>query len=156
LEDLYIASVGGATIMSIVVLNTEQRRAIARHGEASYPKESRGLLLGHRNGITKQVVELMFFDAVPESESEGHRYHIPSGEMQEGEELARAKDLEIVGSFHSHVDQPARPSIHDREFVEPTFTYVIVGIREGRAHELAAWKLSEDKTAFFQEDIRSS
>jgi proteasome lid subunit RPN8/RPN11 len=142
--------------MSIVVLNTEQRRAIARHGEASYPRESHGLLLGHQNGRTKQVVDLVFFDQALETETGGHRYLIPSDEMQEGEKIAQAKDLEIIGSFYSHVDQPARPSIYDREFAEPNFTYVIVGIREGRAHELAAWKLSEDRTAFFQEDIRSS
>jgi proteasome lid subunit RPN8/RPN11 len=76
--------------------------------------------------------------------------------MQDGEEMARARELEILGSFHSHIDEPARPSIHDREHAKQAFTYVIVGIRQGRAHELAAWKLSDDGTAFFQEDIRSA
>ena len=140
--------------MSIIVLALEHRQAIARQGEAFYPKECYGLLLGHRNGRTKQVVDLVFFDE--KAESVGHRYSITGQEMQEGEELAQAKDLEIIGSFHSHVDQPARPSIHDREYVEPTYSYVIVGIRQGRAHELAAWILSEDGSAFFQEDIRGS
>ena len=142
--------------MSSIVLKIEHRRAIAQHGEASYPHECRGLLLGYRNRMSKQVVELVLIDETPESESQGHRYRIPSHEMQEGEEIARVKELEIIGSFHSHVDQPARPSIYDREYADPTFTYVIVGVRQGRAHELAAWRLSEDGTSFFQEDIRSS
>jgi proteasome lid subunit RPN8/RPN11 len=142
--------------MSSIALKTEHRQAIAKHGEALYPQECHGLLLGHRNGMSKQVVDLIFSDERAESEADGYRYHIPGEELQEGKELARAKDLEVIGSFHSHVDQPARPSIHDRAFAEPTFTYVIVGIRQGRAHELAAWKLSEDGTAFFQEDIRGS
>lgn len=142
--------------MSSIVLTTEQRQAIARHGEALYPKECRGLLLGHRNGMVKQVVDLVFIDKTAESESEGYLYRISSQELEEGEEMARAKELEIIGSFHSRIDQPARPSIHDREYAEPAFTYVIVGVRQGRAHELAAWQLSEDGTAFFQEDIRSS
>lgn len=142
--------------MGTIVLDPEHRRAIARQGEAFYPQECHGLLLGHQNGLTKQVVDLVFLDKVSEPESHEHRYHIPSQGMEEGEEIARAKALEVVGSFHSHVDEPARPSIHDREFAEPTFTYVIVGIRQGRAHELAAWRLSEDRSAFFQEDIRSA
>ena len=142
--------------MSRIVLKTEHRRAIAKHGEALYPQECRGLLLGHNNGTIKQGVDLVFFDELDAAESHEYRYHIPSQEMREGEELAEAKGLSIVGSFHSHVDQPARPSIQDREYAEANYCYVIVGIRQGRAHELAAWRLSSDGTAFFQEDIRSS
>lgn len=145
--------------MGSIVLKPEHRRAIARHGEASYPNACRGLLLGHRNNITKQVVDLVFFEQTPEpepeSESQGYPYRIPDHELQEGKEIARAKELEIIGSFHSHVDQPARPSIHYREHADPAFTYVIVGVRQGRAHELAAWKLSADGNAFLQEDIRT-
>ena len=139
--------------MSSIVLKAEHRRAIAKHGEASYPRECCGLLLGHSDDMTKQVVDLVFIDDV--AEPTGYRYHIPSEEMREGEKVAEAKGLKIVGSFHSHVDQPARPSIQDREHVEPSFSYVLVGIRQGRAHELATWKLSDDGTAFLQEDIRT-
>ncbi len=142
--------------MSNIILKPEHRKAIAKHGEALYPEECRGLLLGYRNGMTKQVVDLIFVEDMVEPESQDHRYSIPSANLNEGAEIAKARDLEVIGSFHSHVDQPARPSIYDREYAEPTFTYVIVGIRQGRAHELAAWKLSEDGTAFFQEDIRSN
>ena len=142
--------------MSSIVLKAEHRRAIAKHGEALYPRECRGLLLGHQNGTTKTVMDLMLIDDRDQTQANGNRYQITGEEMLEGEAVARGKDLEVVGSFHSHVDEPARPSIHDREFAQPKFVYVIVGIRQGRAHELAAWKISEDGTAFFQEDIRSS
>jgi proteasome lid subunit RPN8/RPN11 len=142
--------------MSSIVIKLEHRQAIARHGEALYPKECRGLLLGHSNGKTKYVEDLVFFDQVIEAQILDSRYHIPDESLEEAQQEAESKDLEIVGSFHSHVDEPARPSIHDREDAQTTFTYVIVGVRQGRAHELAAWKLSEDRTAFFQEDIRAS
>jgi proteasome lid subunit RPN8/RPN11 len=137
-------------------MNTEHRRAIARHGEALYPQACHGVLLGNRNGTMKEVVDLVFLDSSMNAEGHGYRYQIPAEELTEVEEEAKVKDLEIIGSFHSHVDEPARPSIHDREHAQPTFTYVIVGVRQGRAHELAAWKLSEDGTAFYQEDIRST
>jgi len=138
--------------MSSIVLKAEHRRAIAQHGEALYPQECQGLLLGHRNGMSKQVVDLVFLD----TPSTGQRYQVPAQQMAKAEKEASAKGLEVIGSFHSHVDQPARPSVYDREGVEPTFSYVIVGIRQGRAHELAAWRLAPDGMAFFQEDIRSA
>jgi proteasome lid subunit RPN8/RPN11 len=146
----------GDVIMSDIVLTLEHRQAIARSGEASYPLESRGLLLGYRNGRIKQVVDLVVVDAASESTSQGDRYHIPSLGMQEAAEIARAKELEIIGSFFSYADQPAKPSIHDRDDADPAFSYVIVGIRQGRAHELTAWRLSEDRSAFLQEIICSS
>jgi proteasome lid subunit RPN8/RPN11 len=142
--------------MSSIVLKPEHRRAIANHGEALYPQECRGLLLGQRNGLITRVEDVVFFDETAESESLDYRYHIPGQQLDEGEEIANSKELDIIGSFHSHVDQPARPSIHDRGYVQQAFTYVLLGVRQGRAHELAAWKLSEDGTAFFQEDIRGS
>lgn len=142
--------------MSKLVLKAEHRRAIARHGEALYPQECRGLLLGRQHGPSKEVVDLLLINDAFDPDSQGYRYRIPSQEMSKGEDAARSKGLEIIGSFHSHADQPARPSIYDREHVDPAFCYVIVGVRQGRAHELAAWMLSADGAAFFQEDIRSN
>jgi proteasome lid subunit RPN8/RPN11 len=142
--------------MSDIVLKLEHRQVIARYGEAFYPQESRGLLLGYRNGTIRQVVDLVVIDVSSESATHGDRYHIPSQEMQKAAERARAKELEIIGSFHSHADHPAKPSIHDRDRVDPAFAYVIVGIRQGRAHELTAWRLSEDRSAFLQEILHSS
>jgi proteasome lid subunit RPN8/RPN11 len=142
--------------MSDLVLKLEHRQAIARHGEALYPQESRGLLLGYRNGMIKKVENLVVIDAPLEPTTQDDRYHIPSQEMQEAAERARAEELEIIGSFHSHADQPARPSIDDRERADPAFSYVIVGIRQGRAHELTSWTLSDDRSAFLQEIFHSS
>lgn len=142
--------------MSDIVLKTEHRRAIAKHGETAYPLECQGLLLGHRNGSTKEVIDIVLGDSSTQPESQKNPYHIPDQEMQAGEARASANGLKVIGSFHSRVDAPARPSLHDRGVVEPTFSYVMVGIRDGRAHELTAWKLSEDGDAFHQEVIRRS
>lgn len=142
--------------MSDIVLETEHRRAIAKHGETAYPLECRGLLLGYRNGSTKQVVDIVLSDPSTQPESLKNPYHIPSQELRAGEAMANANGLKVIGSFHSRVDAPARPSPHDRGMVESTFSYVMVGIREGRAHELTAWELSADGEAFHQEVIRSS
>lgn len=140
--------------MSTIILELEHRRDIANRGEAAYPQACRGLLLGHRNGATNQVIDIVFGDDPPQPESREERVQLADQEMREGEEIAGARGLELLGSFHSCVNRPARPSIEDRETARPTFSYVIVGIREGRAHELTAWELSEDRIAFAQQDMR--
>lgn len=142
--------------MGSIILDLEHRRAIAKRGEAVYPLECRGLLLGHRNDIIKQVVDVLFSEESSQPESRESGFQIPSQEMREGEEMARAKGLEVLGSFHSQVNRPAKPSIDDRQTGQPNLTYLIVGVRDGRAHELIAWTLSEDRTSFFQEDFRTS
>ena len=79
--------------MSNIALKTEHRRAIARHGEALYPNECRGLLLGHSNDPNKQVLDLVFIQEAAEPESLSYRYHISSQEMHEGKETAKDKGL---------------------------------------------------------------
>jgi proteasome lid subunit RPN8/RPN11 len=142
--------------MSHIVLDIEHRRSIAKRGEAAYPLACRGLLLGYRNGKARHVVDIVCNEEPIRLESPESRYIIPYQEMQAGEEMAKTRGLEVIGAFHSCVDLPAKPSAHDSQFVQPTFCYVLVGIREGRAHELTAWKVSEDRTAFFQDVLRSS
>jgi proteasome lid subunit RPN8/RPN11 len=142
--------------MSNIVLETKHRRAIAQHGEALYPRECRGILLGHQQDLSKEVKELLFLDPTTELDAQEKRYHILDQEIQRGREAALAQGMEIVGFFFSHIDQPARPSIQDRKYVEPSLSYVLVGVRQGRAHELASWVLSQDGMAFYQEDIRGA
>jgi proteasome lid subunit RPN8/RPN11 len=142
--------------MGSIILELKHRRAIAERGEAVYPLECRGLLLGRRNGIVKHIVDILFSDETSQPESGENSFHISSEEMQEGEEIARAKELEVLGSFHSTINRPAKPSSDDRQNGQPNLTYLIVGVRDGRAHELIAWTLSEDRTSFFQEDFRTS
>ncbi len=142
--------------MANIVLGLVHRRSIAKRGEAAYPLECRGWLLGHLNDSNKQVHELVFSDESTQLESPDNRYLGATLETREGEELARAEGLEILGFVHSFANRPARPSSDDRQRCLPTFSYVIVGIRDGRAHELTAWTLSEDRTAFFQETMSIS
>jgi proteasome lid subunit RPN8/RPN11 len=142
--------------MSTIILKLEHRKAIAKHGETAYPSECRGLLLGHRNGLSKHVVDIVFDDESSQPESLGSRFAFTSDEMADAEAIASGKQLEVLGSFHSLADAPARPDADDRACARPKLSYVMVGVREGRAHELTAWTLSEDRCAFFQEEMRNS
>jgi proteasome lid subunit RPN8/RPN11 len=61
--------------------------------------------------------------------------------------------FDVVGFYHSHPDQPARPSEYDREHAMPSYSYVIVSVRGGRAEALTSWTLDDDRAAFSSEPI---
>jgi proteasome lid subunit RPN8/RPN11 len=98
----------------------------------------------------------LFSDESVQPEAHEENLETPAKEMQDGELLARTKGLEVVGSFHSRVNRPARPSSQNRQNGRPNSTVVMVGVQDGRAHELTAWTLSEDRSAYYQEDFRTS
>jgi proteasome lid subunit RPN8/RPN11 len=142
--------------MSIVEMKLEHRRAIAKHAEAAFPQECRGLLLGTRDGITKQVKDVVYLNGPSNTATEPGTFQVSEGELQEGEEMARAKGLEFLGVFLSRTDRPAKPLGEERPVAQPALSYVMVGVRDGRAHELTAWKLYDGGNSFYQEDIRGA
>ena len=64
------------------------------------------------------------------------------------------ENLDIVGIYHSHPDHPAVPSRTDLELATfPGYTYIIVSIENGKATNLSAWSLAEDRSRFLPEQI---
>jgi len=122
-------------------------RAIRSHGEATYPEECCGFLLGHP-GSANTVTAL---HQVPNRDTgeRRRRYTITPADYRAADGAARADGLDIVGIYHSHPDHPARPSETDlADATFPGYTYVIVAIMQGTATDLTAWTLAEDRSAF--------
>ena len=142
----------------MIRISPELIAAIRAHAERDYPHECCGALLG-RAGValrpdgTKWVLALEPVGNHREAEEAHHRFLITAGDYHAIEKSARAKSLEVVGFYHSHPDHPARPSDYDREHALPSFSYVIVAVRSGRAEELTSWTLDDDRAAFSLETI---
>ena len=141
---------GGADIMSVSI-SIDQRRTVARYGEASYPQACFGFLLGEKEDREKRVVELELVESTIEF-SESDHFAIDPHMLSEKEAAVQARGLEVVGFFCSHPDHPARPSASSCGQASHSYTYLIVSVRQGRAHELTCWKLSKDGKAFLQEE----
>ena len=127
---------------------------IHNHGVITYPEEGAGLLLGHFNGDQKYVTEIIRLENAREEGARHNRYLIPPEEMLHGEQAAIRKGLEILGVFHSHPDHPNTPSKFDRQWALPWYTYLITSVQAGEAGESRAWRLQEDCSGFFEEQIR--
>lgn len=131
----------------------ETLEQIHRGGEAAYPEEGAGLLLGEAGEDYRRVTAILNLANSREETARRNRYLITSQDMLRGEEEAMRRGLDIIGVFHSHPDHPNRPSEFDREWALPWYSYVITSVQAGRAVESRSWRLAEDHAAFEEENI---
>jgi proteasome lid subunit RPN8/RPN11 len=147
--------------MALVLTNLSQLTTIQRHAESAYPQECCGLLLGicRRQGEAEDhiVEDHIVLEALPtvnvwgqsllaqDSEqictNEERRYAIDAIAMVKAQQYARGKGWDIIGIYHSHPDHLAVPSEWDRAWAWPQYSYVIVSVQNGTAHDLQSWVL---------------
>jgi proteasome lid subunit RPN8/RPN11 len=125
--------------------------AIRRHGEATYPHECCGALLGREDRVTA-IVEL------PNTTEEGprRRFLVRPADYQLAERRAGELGVELLGFYHSHPDHPARPSQFDLDHAWPTFAYIIVAVAAGAAGDMTVWFLSDDRSRFEEGDLHGN
>src|SRR3954454_10821790 len=117
-----------------VALNVtgQQLKQMRRHAEQDYPNECCGLLLGIRNGNSREVVDVVPCENA--SFNPRTRYEIDVRELVRVQREGRGRGLEIVGIYHSHPEHEAKWSptdLRDAEWVG--CSYLIVEVRAGIA-----------------------
>jgi proteasome lid subunit RPN8/RPN11 len=128
--------------------------AIQAHGEAAYPNEGVGLLLGRANGTEKSAEAILPLANSWPADEQYHRYRVSGDEMLRAEREAARQGLDVLGFFHSHPDHPAEPSRFDHEWATwPWYSYVITTIERGRATVTRSWQLREDRGGFDEETV---
>lgn len=130
-------------------------RALHDHGQAAYPNEGCGLLMGLAapGSGDRHVADLLLIRNGREPEAAPNRYLITAEDMMKGEVAAAERGLDVIGIFHSHPDHPAHPSEFDREYALPWYSYVITSVQNGRAVVSRSWRLAEDRSGFLEESI---
>jgi proteasome lid subunit RPN8/RPN11 len=141
----------------MITLGAQQEEEIRRHAEAEYPHECCGLLIG-RFGTDgrKTVLEVYPVSNAREEDARHNRSLILPEEYMRGERHARARRLDVVGNYHSHPDHQAVPSRFDLDHAWPTWSYVIVSVREGSAADLRSWEMESDRSRFNEEEVAAS
>jgi len=126
---------------------------IYAHGEAAYPDEGAGFLLGTDNGEQRHIAQIFTTENAREDEARHNRYLVTPEDYLKAEITADRLGLSLIGVFHSHPDHPNRPSEFDREWAQPFFSYIITSINSGKAIESRSWRLVEDRSKFEEESI---
>ncbi|MDZ7363734.1 MAG: M67 family metallopeptidase [candidate division KSB1 bacterium] len=128
---------------------------IQRHGEATYPQECCGFLLG-RAEADRRIVQQIRAAPNMRTDSPQNRYEISPKDYLRMDREARERGLEIIGFYHSHPDHPARPSAFDLENAWPGLVYVILTVNRGKAGAITAWVLSDDRSKFLPEEFANA
>ena len=137
-----------------LILDQRLLEGIQAHGQASYPNEGAGLLLGHSSPDGRRVLELKPLPNHFEPDQQNRRYRLDPLDIMRAEDDADARGLEIIGIFHSHPDHPAQPSQYDLEWSLPFFSYIITSIEHGTATESRSWRLADSPRRFEEETIQ--
>lgn len=132
-----------------VYLDEVTRKRIFGLLEDGYPNEAGGFLLGQGSFSGQILVK----EAIPVTNQfaaaeQHHRYAMSAQDWLRYEDEADALGLQLLGYYHSHPDSPAIPSEYDRVHALPRFVYLITAVHQGKATELRAWCLKQDRSAF--------
>lgn len=138
-----------------LILTAELRRRIEVEGEAAYPNECCGLLVGRdESAAGRRVVErLIPAGNAFAADEQFHRFSIDPLTQMKVEKEAAAQGKLVLGFYHSHPDHPARPSEYDRQHAWPFYSYVIVAIVNRKAADMTSWVLDETTEQFAPQDI---
>jgi len=128
-------------------------KEIHTQGENAYPEEGAGLLLGYEQNGVRFVQSLLMLENAREDTARHNRYLITAADMLGGEKEAEQLGQSIIGIFHSHPDHPNLPSEFDREWAIPWYSYLITSVDAGQAAESKSWRLLDDRSGFFPEEI---
>ena len=122
--------------------------AIRREAARAYPHEGCGALLGRAGEISESV-------ALPNQEhaSPRTRFTVSPADYLATETSADARGLSLLGFWHSHPDQPARPSETDRAYAWPGLLTLVIAVERGVPGELTAWDVPTSDAPFRRLDL---
>jgi proteasome lid subunit RPN8/RPN11 len=129
-------------------------RQIEKDGQAAYPNEGCGALLGRDVGDRRLVERLEPLGNAFAESQQHHRFSIAPLELMRVEKAAALEGRMVLGFYHSHPDAPARPSEYDREHAWEYYSYVIVSIARGRAVDMTSWVLDGQTRRFERQEIQ--
>ena len=127
----------------MIVALDEHLNQIADAAEAAYPEECCGLLIGEGGAGSWRLGRVVASANVAEGDRR-RRFEIDPRLLIALHRELRGGAQRVIGVYHSHPDQPPRPSAADLDQAwEPGLVWVIISVRDGRAGESTAHVLAE-------------
>ena len=128
-------------MMGTPLLHPQITAAMVAHARFCDPEEACGLLAGEPGEPPRMVYSLTNADASTTA------FTVDPDEHFAALRHAERSGMELVGAFHSHPRSPAVPSRTDiARALEPDWLYVIVGLVDGAAPEIRAWRIRDGET----------
>jgi len=130
-------------------------KQLQQHGEATYPDECCGVLLGQFDDLGDKLVKAVVPCGNTRTDSLANRYNIDPAELVRIQRWAMLAGHDIVGFYHSHPDHPAYWS--DTDLAEAHWTgcsYVITSVENGHAAVTNSFLLfGPEETKHFEDEM---
>jgi len=119
-------------------------RYIENHALKVFPLECCGLLIGKMGKGIFEVKEVIRAENVHESEVS---FEADAELVYKAITVAEAKELELIGIYHSHPNMHAYISAMDAEMMKlwPNVAWLVLGVSEKQIIEKKAFMLKESK-----------
>jgi proteasome lid subunit RPN8/RPN11 len=130
------------------ILDADALETIRAHGAETFPHECCGGLIA----IDGRIVEAFRLDNTT-SEGAARRFRVSPDDYRQAEARASKRGGTLAGFYHSHPNEPARPSAYDLAHAWPNFAYVIISVRAGVPGDITVWHLRDDRSAFDEGEL---
>jgi proteasome lid subunit RPN8/RPN11 len=137
----------------MIRIEPEPWAAMVAHARETYPNECCGAMLGSTGEETKVVREAMPLENAYAG-AQAARYEVRPEDLLEAERAARARDLELIGIYHSHPDCDAYFSSTDLKNSCPWYSFVVLSIRKGEFDHANSWLPNFEQTEAAKEELR--
>lgn len=148
---------GALTLPPVILrIGPAQRAELRDQAQAAYPKECCGLLIGREDGqdlvvtphlaVTPHLVVTKVQPSVNQDPDGGARaFEVDPALILTWHRRLRGTPERIIGHYHSHPNEPARPSATDLERAwEPGMIWLILSVGRGKLTELGAFRYVEE------------
>jgi proteasome lid subunit RPN8/RPN11 len=135
--------------LNATTLSADAVQTIRDHGAETFPYECCGALIE----VDGLIVEAFRMENTT-SGGAARRFRIGPDAYRLAEKRARERGGSLAGFYHSHPNEPARPSAYDLEHAWPNLTYVIISVRAGAPGDITAWHLRDDRSRFDEGELK--
>jgi proteasome lid subunit RPN8/RPN11 len=126
--------------------------AMVAHARETYPNECCGAMLGTIGDETKVVREVMPLENAYAG-AQAARYELRPEDLLAADKAARARNLELIGIYHSHPDCDAYFSSTDLKNSCPWYSFVVLSIRKGEFDHANSWLPNFEQTEAAKEEL---
>jgi len=136
----------------MIRIETEPWAAMVAHARSTYPNECCGAMLGVIDGDSKTVHASMQLENAFEG-AQAARYELRPEDLLAADKAARAKQMDLIGIYHSHPDCDAYFSKTDLQNSCPWYSFVVLSIQKGEFHHANSWLPNFDQTDAAKEEL---
>src|SRR5579863_5254721 len=136
----------------MIDVELEAWREMVAHGEATYPNECCGAMLGSIDGDRKTVRVSLRLDNAAAGSQRAY-YELRPEDLLRADREARERKMDLIGIYHSHPDCDAYFSQTDLKNSCPWYSFVVLSIKRGKFDHANSFLPDMDQTKADPEEL---